>query len=151
MRSRPPPADFTAVNSVELDGLRVVTTFIVLRYQLPNVVQGAAIGRRIGDVISHRFFGEHPLSDAVISNASVSLTWGGVMLAADASFLIIGLIRFPKAADRAYEQRCRLNEPARLLEPAGTKPTCGVALVAAAAPFPRMASYRIGHPETITR
>ncbi|SOB79093.1 hypothetical protein SAMN06297144_0371 [Sphingomonas guangdongensis] len=84
----PLPADFKAVNCVELDGLWIGATFIALKCQLPDVVREAAIGKRIGDVISHRILDNHRLLDVVISDARESMTWGGVVLDVDTSSMI---------------------------------------------------------------
>lgn len=49
----------------------------------------ATIGKRSGDVISHRILGDHRLLDAVISNARETMTWGGAVLDVDTSSMII--------------------------------------------------------------
>lgn len=83
------PTDFTAVDLIRLDGMRIDADSVFVHGQLPETVRQASIGKRIGDVVRHRVLGDHRILDAVITDASEMKLWDGVIFYADTSQMII--------------------------------------------------------------
>lgn len=82
-------SDFKAVGLVKLDGLRIDEDTIFVKGSLPDVVKQASIGKKVGEVVSHRVLGDHPILNAVITDAGDMELWESVRFRADTSDLII--------------------------------------------------------------
>lgn len=82
--------DFKAVGSAKLGQCSFVEGAVRLGMALPDAVQAAAIGMRVGEVVSHSALTGHPVLDARITDVRALREWSSTtVLDADTSALII--------------------------------------------------------------
>lgn len=78
------PHSMSVLGAVYLDKLDINGPSVWLHIDLPETVQVQIVGRRFGEVVSHRLLNGHPIEDAtIVSAVAAGVDHGGTILTLD--------------------------------------------------------------------